>query len=470
MFPIPFRDAAKIIQWTRDNVAEESLTEQGIEAEVHVTVLYGFDGSVTSKQVGQILAEYSKKLGRDYLSVQLGEVSFFKGNKEYDVLKLSVDESEDLRGLNELLLERLGSKIEQTHPFNAHLTLAYVKPGSCDDLEGVGKFKGDTHSANYLVYSTPESKEKVHLGLDGKLVSEGLIGEGVLSGEWWIFEHGDVHYCDGNVGDVNHEGYAMDTASRKVLDAMNLDSDDEYVDADTLFQRVREAASEELDPPPSEDLSDRQVLDLMAKQHGVDVGLIEVALGGGDPRAYAMEHWGWHALRGDTVETWALTPEALKAIQAGVETALDQDGIEPDSPEYLEGGINIATYRGRRHVEISFADLEAGNFGSFFGPAQQGAVPSEQVKKLDRADTPDFYGGQLGDSVAVRLVNRLLEGFNPDIAIHDWEILAVDDNNNVKVRIRRRMTLDDVEAEEAAIQARLAADGKDVRVSHKLIR
>jgi len=50
-----------------------------------------------------------------------------------------------------------------------------------------------------------------------------------LSGEWWIAD-GQALYADGDIGDMTHEGYAIDYAKRLVLDALGLDTDDEYAE------------------------------------------------------------------------------------------------------------------------------------------------------------------------------------------------------------------------------------------------
>ncbi len=229
--------------------------------------------------------------------------------------------------------------------------------------------------------------------------------EAVLSGEFWIFEDGDVHYCDGDVGDTNHEGYAIEAAQHKLLDACGLEADEQVMDADRLGEILRDGLIEDTEPGDEDrvrELDTYDVAEEMGKRYHVEQDLVDVAMqrSHSDPRKYACQHWGWSMLRNDHVETWDLTEKSLKAIARGIMAALDQEGVEEVDPE---AEFRVADYRGRRSVVLTYAQLEAGDFGEVVPPP---AAPPEQVRKLDQDAAPGFYGGSLGDSAA-RIVATL---------------------------------------------------------------
>jgi len=95
--------------------------------------------------------------------MRLGQVSFFSEGygmwtgdpSAYDVLKVDV-ESEGLYRLNAALRQAFGERLEVTYPdYHSHLTLAYVKKGTCRQLEGNASFAGWTLHCPNFIYSTP---------------------------------------------------------------------------------------------------------------------------------------------------------------------------------------------------------------------------------------------------------------------------------------------------------------------------
>jgi len=155
MLKIPLHDASKISKWSDDNIDIKDLDEQGIEREIHVTVLYGFEDSVTSSDIQSVIKDEYKK---DTIDIELKDISRFD-SKTYDVLKMDVD-SKDLVDLNKLLKKHFGDKIHSTYPdYHPHLTLAYINKGACKDLNGNGKFAGSVYSLSDLVYSDSGMKK-----------------------------------------------------------------------------------------------------------------------------------------------------------------------------------------------------------------------------------------------------------------------------------------------------------------------
>lgn len=157
MIRIPLVDAAKIIKWSEENIPDCCLADDGREREMHVSVCFGFANDVQSDEVFDAVRKIT---AGNPIVLQLGNVSRFETNPEYDVIKIDV-ESESLSALHYALREVFGDRVTVTFPdFRAHLTLAYTKKGALKDLDGHGKFNGDIYLARDFVYSEPDSKHK----------------------------------------------------------------------------------------------------------------------------------------------------------------------------------------------------------------------------------------------------------------------------------------------------------------------
>ena len=146
-------DAVHFVEWCDANIHPSDLTGDGMEREIHVTIAYGF--TVSPQDVIDALA------GTEPLSMTLGEISKFDTSPEHDVIKVDV-QSSGFEDLHYFLRELFGEEgLSVSFPvYHPHLTLAYVKKGSCDDLIGHGKFSGSTYVFNSLVYSEPDSTRK----------------------------------------------------------------------------------------------------------------------------------------------------------------------------------------------------------------------------------------------------------------------------------------------------------------------
>lgn len=136
MLEVPAPQSDFIFEWGRLNVPDERLyfgdpNTNPRETEQHVTVKYGLTVDQVPDELRQITEAFKP------FPVYIGKVSLFR-NPEFDVVKLDV-ESPWLRKLN---AEISAFPNEDKHPeYHPHLTIAYVKKGSCDDLEGVDIFE-----------------------------------------------------------------------------------------------------------------------------------------------------------------------------------------------------------------------------------------------------------------------------------------------------------------------------------------
>ena len=142
-----FLDAGKSLIDTKD------LFGDGFEDEPHVTVLYGLHALDPSIQLIEIVETYPK------FAITLGNISLFKEEK-YDVVKVDVDCS-DLYALRSAFMNS-GDYFSLTHPeYIPHMTVAFVKPNSCDHLDGNSMFKGKTFVATFVTYSCKDGLNRV---------------------------------------------------------------------------------------------------------------------------------------------------------------------------------------------------------------------------------------------------------------------------------------------------------------------
>jgi hypothetical protein len=179
MFPLPFPEAVKVVEWSEEHIPDDQLSEEGREHEIHATCLYGFSPILRPRDVAMLVQSFALQTKREKLAIKLGKIGRFK-HPEQDVLKVEVDthEASDLADLHFYLRELLEPRglVEVDYPeFNAHITLAYVKPGALPELDGHGEFEGNVYTTDLLVYSAPDSKFKCGITLDGGLVEESLI-------------------------------------------------------------------------------------------------------------------------------------------------------------------------------------------------------------------------------------------------------------------------------------------------------
>lgn len=157
MAVFPASEQSKFTKFAHKHIAKEDICDDGYEDDPHVTVIYGFDGDL-SKELKSLLRCWGPLCGT------LGKVSRFKG-KERDVMKIEV-KSPCFKAMHKFLMEHFKGKITTDFPtWNGHITLAYVKPGSCKELEGNTTFNGKEVSFPELTYSTPGMHKKTKFAI-----------------------------------------------------------------------------------------------------------------------------------------------------------------------------------------------------------------------------------------------------------------------------------------------------------------
>jgi len=152
MVRLPVADSVEIQKWVDENIPSDVIITP--ERELHVTLLYGIKPEVPLSEVQAFVEK------QPYVVFRTTSIGLFKQDNQ-DVVKITVD-SAQLAEINRSLKEYLGeANVEPSkYDYNPHITLAYVLPGSCDHLDGNGRFDGYVYLIKEATYSEPGSKEK----------------------------------------------------------------------------------------------------------------------------------------------------------------------------------------------------------------------------------------------------------------------------------------------------------------------
>ncbi len=184
-----------------------------------------------------------------------------------------------------------------------------------------------------------------------------------LLGEHWIHD-GTVTYCDGDVGDMNHEGVVVDHVRHVLADLVGMEVD--YLAA-------------------------------LAEGSGWPQGFVEQAVAAGavdwyldaargvfglDLRQKAIMEWGWHAVRLNLIETRVINDRTVAEIKDGIWEILG-DLPKPSAVFW------ICEYEGDRKILLTGAQVETDEWDADWKEAPCG--PNAAVAQMDKEMEPDFY-------------------------------------------------------------------------------
>jgi len=179
-----------------------------------------------------------------------------------------------------------------------------------------------------------------------------------VRGEFWITDSGTALGADGDVGDYNHEGHAIEVAQSQIMEGSE---DWEGWKRETaleilaeqkqeLEERKYEIEEQELDTTDIDKLIYEnwerskdpeyhayELINANREKLGISEEDFDIAEGQGDARAYAMRNWGWKRLEGNHIETWTLTPNDLKIISDGLWDAYQEEGEKQKFTIYVYG-------------------------------------------------------------------------------------------------------------------------------------
>jgi 2'-5' RNA ligase len=146
-----------VVTWGKDNIPEELLHNneketKGREDDIHVTLIFGIESPDYTESEEILEKEKS-------FDIRLGLVTAFKDDPDYDVIKIDV-ESSKLHQLHYKLRDKI--KVNITHPsYFPHITVAYVKKDSSDNLIGNDFFRGKKFIVSNVVFSSKNGNKKV---------------------------------------------------------------------------------------------------------------------------------------------------------------------------------------------------------------------------------------------------------------------------------------------------------------------
>jgi 2'-5' RNA ligase len=165
-------------------VYEEVGENYGKETNPHVTVMYGLS-PVEETRVKELLTKVPKKI-----VAELGKISKFSNtDTPYDVLKIEV-KSPHLSKIHEIIRKNFENNYKWPQ-YNPHVTLAYVKKGTCNEYVGNKTFEGMKVMFETFMYSNGIRElnhavpmKEYNVGTSGGYGGGAMAGGGVAANNW----------------------------------------------------------------------------------------------------------------------------------------------------------------------------------------------------------------------------------------------------------------------------------------------
>ena len=165
-------------------VYEEVGENYGKEANPHVTVMYGLS-PIEETRVKELLNKVPKKI-----VAELGKISkFSNADTPYDVLKIEV-KSPHLNKIHEMIRKNFENNYKWSE-YNPHVTLAYVKKGTCNEYVGNKTFEGVKVMFEAFTYSNGIRElnhavpmKEYNVGTSGGYGGGAMAGGAVAATNW----------------------------------------------------------------------------------------------------------------------------------------------------------------------------------------------------------------------------------------------------------------------------------------------
>lgn len=221
-----------------------------------------------------------------------------------------------------------------------------------------------------------------------------------LRGEYWITESETV-FADGDVGDSNHQLYALEAAIRQISDHFSLD--DEEIEAEGLNEVLTQYLNEELP-----DWKDR----FCAPWHAAQWLILENGSGPSsltlrtacevvdDARTVAIQEWNWISVQKNQIVTRELTPENAKRIYDAIgEVFFDDENIELTDETEQDVDLNIFITSTQKETCLTLAELKAVSLPRPEDPMLEaaGRIATNTVATIDKDNLHPAYKRNLGD-------------------------------------------------------------------------
>jgi 2'-5' RNA ligase len=159
MLSLPDDISNAIQSFGKSKISSNEIANDGVETYTHCTILYGFPQSVKFDDVKDYLVN---SLGLDIskkLKISLGEIKRFEC-PEYDVIYIDVQNCFRLHEIHFALKDKFN--VVTTYPvYNPHVTISYVKKGSCKHLDGITLFYDIEVECNQITFSTGGSEQRI---------------------------------------------------------------------------------------------------------------------------------------------------------------------------------------------------------------------------------------------------------------------------------------------------------------------
>lgn len=170
----------KIIEFVND-LPEECIYEEegqnyGKETNPHITLMYGLDDKEESR-VKELLTKVPSKI-----MAELGKISKFENaDAPYDVLKIEV-KSPHLNKIHEMIRKNFDNNYKWPN-YNPHVTLAYVKKGTCNEHVGNKTFEGTKVMFEAFMYSNGNREQNHKINMKEYFVGQSAgYGGGAMAG------------------------------------------------------------------------------------------------------------------------------------------------------------------------------------------------------------------------------------------------------------------------------------------------
>jgi len=126
----------------------------GVESEPHVTILFGLVNEADYFNIRRDLA------ATNTFNITIGNVSSFRNEKmPYDVLMVDI-ESPELHQIHDSIKQKYENK-ESFPKYSPHLTISYIKKGTCKELEGSSDWTGSQYTISRAQFSHKEGYKLV---------------------------------------------------------------------------------------------------------------------------------------------------------------------------------------------------------------------------------------------------------------------------------------------------------------------
>lgn len=177
---VDISNGGKILEFVKnlptECVYEEEGENYGKETNPHITLMYGLDDKEEAR-VKELLNKVPKNI-----MAELGQISKF-GNADtpYDVLKVEV-KSPHLARIHEMIKKNFSNNYKWP-AYNPHVTLAYVKKGSCNEHVGSKIFEGMKFKFENFTYSNGNTEQNHKVNMKEYFVGQsGGYGGGAMTG------------------------------------------------------------------------------------------------------------------------------------------------------------------------------------------------------------------------------------------------------------------------------------------------